>query len=71
MEDYIEKIKQLPDDRLRALIEVYRKTIAQLNEQYRQTVQVAMLTIAEYTREEIEKKQAELEIIEKILQDRH
>jgi hypothetical protein len=71
MEDYIEKIKQLPDDRLRALIEVYRKTIAQLNEQYRQTVQVAMLTIAEYTKVEIEKKQAELAIIEKILQDRH
>jgi hypothetical protein len=71
MEDYIDKIKLLPDDRLKALIEVYRKTIAQLNEQYRQTVQVAMLTIAEYTKEEIEKKQAELAILEKILQDRH
>lgn len=71
MEDYIEKIKQLPDDRLQALIEVYRKTIAQLNEQYRQTIQVAMLTIAEYTKEEIDKKQAELAIIEKILQERH
>jgi hypothetical protein len=71
MEDYIDKIKLLPDDRLRALIEVYRKTIAQLNEQYRQTVQVAMLTIAEYTKEEIEKKQAELAILEKILQGRH
>jgi hypothetical protein len=71
MEDYIDKIKLLPDDRLKALIEVYRKTIAQLNEQYRQTVQVAMLTIAEYTKEEIEKKQAELAILEKILQGRH
>jgi hypothetical protein len=71
MEDYIEKIKLLTDDRLKALIEVYRKTIAQLTEQHRQTVQVAMLTIAAYTKEEIEKKQAELAILEKILQDRH
>lgn len=71
MEDYIEKIKLLPDERLVALIKVYRKTIASLNEHYRQTIMVAMLTIAEYTKTEIDKKLAELAVIEKILQERH
>lgn len=71
MDEYIEKIRQLPDDRLIALIKVYRKTLSSLNEHYRQTIQVAMLTIADYTKSEIDKKQAELAVIEKILQERH
>ena len=70
MEDYIEKIRQLPDDRLQSLIDSYHKTLNKLNEQHRMAVQAAMLTVADYTRAEIDKKQAELETIEKILVER-
>lgn len=71
MEDYIEKIKQLPDDRLVSLIDGYRKTLAKLNEQHNMAVQAAMTNVADYARGEIEKKQAELVILEKLLAERH
>ncbi len=71
MEDYIEKIRQLPSDRLQSLADGYRKTISQLDEQYRMSVKAAMIPVADYTRVEIDKKQAELEAIEKILAERH
>lgn len=71
MQDYIEKIRQLPDDRLQSLIDGYRKTLDKLNEQHRMAVQAAILTVADYTQDEIDKKQAELAAIEKILLERH
>ncbi|MBN9388548.1 MAG: hypothetical protein J0I20_10890 [Chloroflexi bacterium] len=71
MEDYIEKIKQLPDDRLTSLIDGYRKTLDKLNEQHRMAVQAAMINVADYARGEIEKKQTELVILEKLLAERH
>ncbi|MDB5079053.1 MAG: hypothetical protein JWP00_977 [Chloroflexi bacterium] len=70
MEEYIEKIKKLPDDRLQALIENYRKTLTYLNTHYKQTIQVAMLLIADYTKVEMDKKQAELAILEKLMEER-
>lgn len=71
MEDYIEKIKQLPDERLQSLIKGYRKTLEGLTNQYKLAVQAAIITVADYTRIEMDKKQAELEAIEKILAERH
>lgn len=70
MEDYIEKIRQLPDERLRSLIAGYRKTLDKLNEQNLLAVKAAIMTVADYTRLEMDKKQAELEVIEKILAER-
>jgi hypothetical protein len=71
MEDYIEKIRKLPDQRLQSLIEGYRKTIGMLDEQYRMAIKTAMIPVADYTKLEIDKKQAELEAIEKMLAERH
>lgn len=71
MEDYIEKIKKLPDDRLTSLIDGYRKTLGKLNEQHRLAVQAAMINVADYTKGEIEKKEAELVVLEKLLAERH
>lgn len=70
MEDYIEKIRKLPDERLKLLSDNYRKTLAQLSDQYRLSIQAAMITVADYTKAEIDKKQAELDIIEQIIKER-
>ena len=55
---------------MQALIENYRKTLTYLNTHYKQTIQVAMLLIADYTKVEMDKKQAELAILEKLMEER-
>lgn len=68
MDDYRGKIEKLPQEKLNALADVYRKTIAQLEDQYKLAIQAAMITIADYTNGELTKKRTELKEIEQLIQ---
>ncbi len=67
MEDYREKIGQLPKEKLVKLILAYQKTIKQLEATYKEATMVAMLSIADYSETELTKKKTELAEIENIL----
>ncbi|HEX2916407.1 MAG TPA: hypothetical protein VH186_36940 [Chloroflexia bacterium] len=70
MDEYREKIAKLSVERLSDLVEAYQKSISYLENQHREATVAAMLSVAQYTGDEIKKKKAELEIIEKILKER-
>ncbi len=70
MEDYREKVGKLPLEKLHMLVKVYKKTIRDLELQRRDAELVAMLTIVEYSDQELGKKRAELAEIEQII-ERH
>ena len=67
MEDYREKLEKLPPERLIQLVKVYQNTIKGLQEQYDQATMVAMITVADYTKTQLDQKKAELAQIQELL----
>ncbi len=67
MEDYLNKIKGLPLERLEHLAAAYRETIAKINSTLREASIVGMGSIVEYNQHEVDKKKAELTEIERLI----
>jgi hypothetical protein len=70
MEEYQEKIAKLSVEKLVGLEKVYARTIHEYEVTIREALVVGMTTIVEYNRQELEKKQAELAVIQKLITER-
>ena len=74
LEDYHKKLENLPAQKLHDLAERYRKTIAKREAQQRDarivSNMISMLSVVEYTEQELGKKRGELAEIELLLTER-
>ena len=70
LEDYLHKIEKLTTEQLEGLAERYRKTIEDLKRRRDEARVVALQPVTEYKTSELKKKQAELEVIEGLLESR-
>ncbi len=70
LEDYKQKIENLPLDRLKNLAIQYGKTIRQLEIQRKEARYSANMRTVEYTDEQLAKKREELALIEAILENK-
>ncbi len=70
LKDYLHKIEKLSTEQLSDLAEKYRDTIRNLQKTKQEASVVAFTPTVNYTEEQLAQKQAELEIIEKLLIER-
>lgn len=70
MDEYLEKLRKLPVERLEKLVKNYRVTIANLEARIHDANIVALNSVVDYSQQEVSKKRAELAIIEQILQEK-
>jgi hypothetical protein len=70
MEEYQEKIAKLSLEKLEGLAKVYGRTIHEYEVTIREALVVGMTTIVDFNRQELQKKQAELAIIQKLIEER-
>jgi len=69
IEEYRQKLENLPPDRLAKLVELYHKTIAGLEKRQRESRQMAATPIIEYLEQELKRKQMELVLIEQLVEN--
>jgi tRNA(Phe) wybutosine-synthesizing methylase Tyw3 len=70
LKDYLQKIEKLDNERLVELARKYRDTIETLKQNRREAEIVAFNTVVNYSNSELKKKQEELEVLEKLLEER-
>ncbi|NWJ44809.1 MAG: hypothetical protein HXX08_02930 [Chloroflexi bacterium] len=70
LEDYLQKIEKLSDEKLLALANRYRNTIQEIRIYRRDAEIVAFTTVVKYTDEELRKKEEELAIIQSMIEKR-
>jgi|GEM_PF-1741708 len=70
LKDYLQKIEKLSTIQLEGLVERYSKTIAGLQRNRDDAHIVALSTLIEYNDGEIQKKKAELAVLQQILTSR-
>lgn len=70
MDEYFSKLEDLPIIRLEMLVKRYQKIIQSLQITIRDATIVGLSSIIEYNQKELDKKQAELSQLEKLLQEK-
>jgi hypothetical protein len=67
MEEYREKIANLSLERLEGLAKVYERTIHSYEATIREAKVVGMIGVVEYNQKELDKKKAELTVIQEFI----